>query len=319
MVGFIGLNCLDIGSKMMTTKSILSPLTSRPHVEKIRDYDSVQLTKEWSDTHGIDISDELQGTPSISKYRCLESGLTFYTPATSEGSGILYEGLSKFSWYYTPDKWEHFFALHFCRRGMRILEVGCGGGEFLTKAADQGCDCIGLEINPRVHADDAHAVEIRGQALSECAAAEVGSFDLVCAFQVLEHTAAPKQFLLDCLQAAKKGGIILLGTPNSESFLQHSHNLLDLPPHHMSGWSSVAYKYLEKILPMKLIALHYEPLASYHYKYFIETYRSHFARSGDWREWFFTGYRAKLLKKLLSLGVGRLIRGQCMIAVFQKY
>jgi 2-polyprenyl-3-methyl-5-hydroxy-6-metoxy-1,4-benzoquinol methylase len=299
-------------------ESILSPLTSSPHVEKIRDYDSVQLTKEWRDTYSIDISDELQGIPSISKYRCVQSGLTFYAPQSCEGGGALYDNLSKFPWYYTPDKWEHSFALKFCKRGMRILEVGCGGGEFITKAASLGCDCIGLEINPSVHSEYVRGVEIRGQLLSECAAAEEGRFDLVCAFQVLEHTAAPKEFLQDCIKAAKRGGMLIIGTPNSESFLKHSHNLLDLPPHHMSGWSGSAYKYLENILPIKLIDLHYEPLESYHYDYFIETYRNYFARSRDWREWIFTADRATLIKRFLSFGGWRFIRGQCMVAVFRK-
>lgn len=302
----------------MIETSVLSPLTNTSEVKKIRDYDSAHLTKEWGDTYGIDISADLQGIPTISKYRCIKSGLTFYRPTECEGSGLLYERLSKFPWYYTPEKWEHNFALNLCRRGMRILEIGCGGGEFLIKAADRGCNCIGLEINPSVHTAHVHDMDIRGQALSECAVAEEGGFDLVCAFQVLEHTATPKQFLLDCIRATKKGGIILLGTPNSMSFLQHSHNLLDIPPHHMSGWCSTAYKFLEKILPIKLVALHYESLASYHYEYFIETYRSYFGKGEDWREWFFTEGRATLFKKLISLGGRNFIRGQCMIAVFRK-
>lgn len=303
----------------MTLESPKSPLSSTAQVEMIKEYDAVQLAKEWGDIYKIDISKDLKGIKTLTKYQCCESGVYFYFPASCEGSGMLYHQLSKFPWYYIGDKWEHNLSLSYCRPNMKLLEIGCGGGEFLLKAVQQGCRCVGLEINPSVNSGNGPVdIEIRKQFLSECAITEKESFDIVCAFQVLEHISDPKDFLNDCIKAAKKDALIILGTPNAESFLKYSHNLLDLPPHHMSGWSRSSYEYLEMLFPIKLVKICYEPLASYHFDYYIETYRSHFSKVKNWKECLFTGWLGRIFKKFLLLGGWRFIRGQCMVAIYRK-
>jgi hypothetical protein len=42
-----------------------------------------------------------------------------------------------------------------------------------------------------------------------------------------------------------------------------------MPPHHVGLWGSVSLRYLEKVFPIKLLEMHYEPLQEYHVDSYI--------------------------------------------------
>jgi SAM-dependent methyltransferase len=74
-------------------------------------------------------------------------------------------------------------ALH----GRRVLEVGFGNGSFLAWAKSRGAEVCGLEINPEMLAAAArHGYPARNLSLVELAA-EGAHFDLIAAFDVIEH------------------------------------------------------------------------------------------------------------------------------------
>jgi 2-polyprenyl-3-methyl-5-hydroxy-6-metoxy-1,4-benzoquinol methylase len=99
-----------------------------------------------------------------------------------------------------------------------------------------------------------------------------GSFDAVCAFQVLEHIAEPLAFLESLIQLIKPGGKVIISVPNSDSFAKHDkENLLDLPPHHMTRWSEGTFRSLPAFLSIKLERVKVEPLAQYHVDWYILT------------------------------------------------
>lgn len=296
-----------------------SPLCNNTEVSLIQSYSSKELVDGWMKAYGIDISNELKDIDNIKKYRCSTSGLIFYLPKGCTGSWELYKSLGKIDWYYQSEKWEYSIATSFCNSNDRILEVGCGNGEYLKKLTLLKCLPTGLEINPDAIASGiADGLNILNQTISEFKKTSSEYFDVVCAFQVLEHLPEPVAFINDCISVIKTGGKVIFGTPNSESFLKHSHNLLDLPPHHMSGWNETSYKYLAKIFNLDLIETHYEPLASYHVDYYIETMRVSLTNSRIMKIALNLPCIPAIMKTILKLGFRKFVKGQSMVAVFQK-
>lgn len=296
-----------------------SPLTGNIVADSVSRYPSVQLLADWKATFDIDIGEELCGTHEIRKYRCPESGLHFFTPGSSQGSDELYKDLGRFSWYYSSDKWEYRKCLEILPRKQKILEVGCGSGCFLKLAQAQGHDVRGLDINETaVAAAKGDGLRVDCEELSEYAKEREAQYDCLCAFQLLEHLQDPLEFLQDALKVVKPGGLLLLATPNAESFLRYQYTLLDMPPHHMTQWSLGSYRFLETVLPVSLQSAHFEPLAEEHLPHYARSTAKHISQR------FRVG--SKLVKSLVrksiglvdALGMRRCFRGQCMFVVFQK-
>ena len=87
--------------------------------------------------------------------------------------------------------------------GLRILDIGCGGGLLSEPLARMGADVTGIDLAPshiegaRQHAEDnGLAIDYRIAAVEDLAAA-TERFDLVCAMEVVEHVANQPAFLKD--------------------------------------------------------------------------------------------------------------------------
>lgn len=81
-------------------------------------------------------------------------------------------------------------------------------------------------------------------------------YDLVCAFEVLEHVARPREFLLDCCRALEPGGRLVVSVPSAQSFYPFVVNeLLNLPPHHLTRWTDRALGNLAPLLGVEVEGL----------------------------------------------------------------
>jgi 2-polyprenyl-3-methyl-5-hydroxy-6-metoxy-1,4-benzoquinol methylase len=118
------------------------------------------------------------------------------------------------------------------RRTNRILDMGCGVGFFLEEAQRRGWEAHGSELEPR-------ALEINRAKGLRCVQAPVaidafepGSFDVVTAFEVVEHLQDPLAEAAVIAHVLRPGGLLYCTTPN---FASLSRRLL------RERWSVVAY------------------------------------------------------------------------------
>lgn len=99
--------------------------------------------------------------------------------------------------------------------GLRILDFGCGSGDFLAQARCFGADVYGIDASPdrRMWADRAGAVI--EASLDRLPADLKGRMDAVTLFEVLEHLDAPREILLALAEWVRPGGLLILETPDA--------------------------------------------------------------------------------------------------------
>lgn len=95
--------------------------------------------------------------------------------------------------------------------GLRILDVGCGGGLLAEPLARMGADVTGIDLAPghvelaRRHAERSGlAIDYRLAAVEDLGS-ENQRFDLVCAMEVVEHVADQPAFLQSCASLVRRG------------------------------------------------------------------------------------------------------------------
>ena len=104
--------------------------------------------------------------------------------------------------------------------GLRILDIGCGGGILSEPLARLGGEVVGADpavpniAAAKVHAADAGLV-IDYRATTAEALADAGErFDLVLAMEVVEHVADVALFVQRCAEMVKPGGLLIGATIN---------------------------------------------------------------------------------------------------------
>lgn len=106
-------------------------------------------------------------------------------------------------------------------KGLRLLDVGCGGGLLSEPMCRMGFQVTGLDASEKnIGTASAHAAEggldIRylNQTVEQLAAAGEVLYDVVLCMEVIEHVTDPKSFLQTCASLVKPGGILICATLN---------------------------------------------------------------------------------------------------------
>jgi 2-polyprenyl-6-hydroxyphenyl methylase/3-demethylubiquinone-9 3-methyltransferase len=104
--------------------------------------------------------------------------------------------------------------------GLRLLDIGCGGGLLSEPMARLGADVVGADAAERnipvarVHAEQSGLTIDYRHTSAEALAAEGEQFDVVLNMEVVEHVADPQAYLTACHDLLKSGGLMLCSTIN---------------------------------------------------------------------------------------------------------
>ncbi len=100
----------------------------------------------------------------------------------------------------------------------RLLDVGCGRGQFVRSALDAGFAATGIDVSQRAtaYARDRFGVDARVRELREVAASGE-TFGVVTLWHVLEHFADPFEVLRHVRALLTPGGICVVEVPNLHS------------------------------------------------------------------------------------------------------
>jgi 2-polyprenyl-3-methyl-5-hydroxy-6-metoxy-1,4-benzoquinol methylase len=118
----------------------------------------------------------------------------------------------------------------------RLLDFGCGAGNYMKRMREHGWRVEGIDSSPRIAEQLRQSAGLR---------AHVGtlphpnilpdSFDAITMWHSLEHVHAPRGVLRAAREALRPGGLLVVGVPNFGSWafrrFQHHWKGLDLPRH----------------------------------------------------------------------------------------
>ena len=104
----------------------------------------------------------------------------------------------------------------------KVLDIGCGGGLFLSLLKREGAQVTGIELSDsRAHyAATKHGLEIYKHPIESdlWQKNHENHFDAVTLWDVIEHVNYPFQTLQSAANVLKKGGLLLIDTPCRDSF-----------------------------------------------------------------------------------------------------
>ena len=114
-------------------------------------------------------------------------------------------------------------------RGLRVLDVGCGGGILADSMARKGAEVLGIDLATKalkvaqLHALEAQTEGVRYREISAEALAleQAGTFDVVTCMEMLEHVPVPSSIVKACATLVKPGGRVFFSTinRNAKAFL----------------------------------------------------------------------------------------------------
>jgi len=300
------------------------------------------LSVPWEKVHriyqmqyGDDVARWVPAAGQMRLLRCLSCDL-FFSPGTEEGRPGYYAALSSspslgFD-YYPHHRAAFDVAVRHIPEAAKVLDVGCGAAWFSDTIP--GREYTGLEFNQvGVDAARARGVHVEMESVADHAGRLGPMYDVVCAFEVLEHVADPLGFLQGCCAVLRPGGKLILSVPSADSFYPFVVNeLLNLPPHHLTRWTDAALANLKDHIPVSLRSLQATSMRQnghvlYYLTHLIENAELEYQgiEHGGWlcTDERFSGIRAeaKLTAERLKQAIRsdlQLPRGNTTCAIFEK-
>lgn len=104
--------------------------------------------------------------------------------------------------------------------GLRILDIGCGGGLICEPMARLGAEVVGADASEeniavaRVHAAEQGLTVDYRATTAEALAGSGERFDAVLALEIVEHVSDPADFMRACGTLIRPGGLAVLSTLN---------------------------------------------------------------------------------------------------------
>ena len=160
-----------------------------------------------------------------------------------------------------------FLADQLAPRCGRLLDVGCGTGNFLLAANLAGYAVSGIDVDTAAarlatyYCPRARVFPLALESFRAHYPRQV--FDVVTFFDVLEHQADPATFLAEARACLRPRGFIALSVPNRNRW-QTGADALDYPPNHFLRWSPDSLVAVLKAQGFSIMSLREEKV-SLHY------------------------------------------------------
>lgn len=161
-------------------------------------------------------------------------------------------------------------------KGNKVLDVGCGSGEFLNFCRSKGAICFGVELNtkPREHARNVYGLDVRGK-LNEFSVTEF-QFDCITLWHVMEHIHDLKNTINLLKEHLKPEGILIIALPNFSSWdAEHYKEFwaaYDLP-RHLYHFNKFSFKIFAATNHFKILDIIPQKLDSYYISLLSEKYK----------------------------------------------
>ena len=196
--------------------------------------------------------------------RCSSCQLEFAFPLVSPSPDWYYLAYQILKLYPTT-RWEYGAVQSALGPKARVLDIGCGNGEFLLHCREAGIKARGVDFSSSAVADcvgrglDATTFDLGAAEIPGC-----GDITDFVAFHLLEHLSAPDEFLRVLGRCAAQGSKLWIAvpSPNRPSRLFGERDFLDQPPHHMTRWTAAAFAKLAERTGWSLRQTIMEPISA---------------------------------------------------------
>jgi SAM-dependent methyltransferase len=245
------------------------PLGGAVRLECVADVDTETLIRLYK-RRGVDVRAIFNGVAQLGFYCCPSCDLRFFYPAIA-GPPSFYEELQQRHWYFEGEREEFAWGKEKIGSSASVLEIGAGDGNF-ARVLDT-CNYRGLEFTPKaVELGRQKGIELTEESIEDHSARAGQTYDVVCAFQVLEHVPDVHSFLEASLSCLKPGGHLLLAVPSADSFLPSCVNLFqNMPPHHLTWWSDRSLISIGRVFGLILEDIRHERMARRHRGWYLST------------------------------------------------
>jgi SAM-dependent methyltransferase len=157
---------------------------------------------------------------------------------------------------------KYFLADSLAPGGGTLLDIGCGTGNFLAAARTAGYQVTGIELDRNAARFAKENLDL--QRVLPLTIADFSKqypeerFDVVTFFEVLEHQAAPMEFVERIRSCVRSLGLIALSVPNRERWTT-GPDVLDYPPNHFLRWSTGSLRKFLSAQGFEILTIREEP------------------------------------------------------------
>ena len=160
----------------------------------------------------------------------------------------------------------------------KLLDIGCGVGDFLHTAEMHGWECIGVEPS-----EDAKAIaqkRMKGTIITseELESFPDGAFDVITMWHVLEHVDDLKWQVAQLQRLVKPSGRVVIAVPNYKSYdgqYYKEHWAAYDVPRHLNHFNRITLSKIFKTSGLELVKMDKLKWDAYYISYLSEQYRHH--------------------------------------------
>lgn len=131
------------------------------------------------------------------------------------------------------------------KKNIEVLDIGCSTGFFIEACNKKGWKTLGLELNPSaVNFGQKRGLNIKNSDFLKTKFKR--KFDVICAFDVLEHLYDPLKVVKKAYRNLNKGGLLFVYVPNWQSasrlLLGEENAHFIWPTHHLTYFTPLTLK-----------------------------------------------------------------------------